>query len=106
MKEIEQLLELKKNPYYEFSPEESKRLNDFLAKNSDTRAPRKKNGKDSEKNIPATVLNKNRVQKETGVIPVINHVVKIQKAVVDEASEDIDTETEAFEEIVHPDAVK
>lgn len=95
MKSIEQLVELSTNPYYEFSPEEQKRLNDFLFKKSDTQAPAKKNGKNSEKNIPATVLNKNVVRPETGQIPTINNVV-------DEKT----SESEAVEEIVHPDAVK
>lgn len=95
MKDISQLLELQKNPYYQFSPEEEKELNDFLAKKSDTPTPAKKNGKDSEKNIPATVLNKNVVKKETGEIPTINNVV-----------EEKTSEAEAVEEIVHPDAVK
>lgn len=74
MKTVEQLIELSKNPYYQFSPAEQKLLNDFLAKNSDTQTQAKKNGKDSEKNIPATVLNKNVVAKETGAIPTINNV--------------------------------
>lgn len=76
MKDIEQLIQLQKNPYYEFSLEEKKRLKDFLAKNSDTQTPQKKNGKDSEKNIPATVLNKNVVAKETGKIPTVDNVVQ------------------------------
>lgn len=95
MKDISQLIELSSNPYYEFSPEELKRLNDFLAKKSDTQAPAKKSGKTSEKSTPATVLNKNNVQKETGQIPTINNVV-------DEKT----SETEAVEELAHPDAVK
>lgn len=95
MKTIAQIIELSSNPYYQFSPEEQKRLNDFLAKKSDTQAPVKKNGKPSEKSTPATVHNKNNVQKETGKIPTINNVV-------DEKT----SETEAIEELVHPDAVK
>lgn len=95
MKDISQLLELQKNPYYQFSPEESQRLKDFLAKNSEKKTPQKKSGKNSEKNIPATVLNKNVVKKETGDIPTINNVVD-KKA----------SESEAVEEYVHPDAVK
>lgn len=92
MKTVEQLLELKDNPYYAMSPEEKKLLNDFLSKNSGQTSQAKSNGKDSEKNIPATVLNKNKVQKETGEIPKIN----------DSAQK----ETAALEEAIHPDAVK
>lgn len=93
MKSIEQIIELSSNPYYAFSPEELKRLNDFLAKKSDTQAPAKKNGKNSEKNIPATVINKNRVQKEVGAIPTINNVAERQE------------EAFATEEAIHSDAV-
>ena len=74
MKSIEQLLELSGNPYYTMDPEEKTALKDFLSKKSEQKAPATKSGKDSEKNIPATVLNKNVVQKETGTIPTINNV--------------------------------
>ena len=69
MKSIDQLLQLQKNPYYHFLPEEQQALNDFLSKNSDGSKPQKKTTVDSETNIPATVINKNVVHKETGVIP-------------------------------------
>lgn len=94
MKSIEQIIELSSNPYYQFSPEEQKRLNDFLAKKSDIQAPAKKNGKNSEKNIPATVINKNRVKKETGDIPTINGLTDKKTS-----------EAQAVQEYVHPDAV-
>ena len=93
MKTIAQIIELSSNPYYQFSPEEQKRLNDFLAKKSDTQAPAKKNGKSSEKSTPATVHNKNNVQKEVGTIPTINNVAERQE------------EAFATEEAIHPDAV-
>lgn len=76
MKSVEQLIELSTNPYYEFSDEERTRLNAFLARNSEPQSQQKKNGKDSEKNIPATVINKNKVQKETGEIPTVDNVVQ------------------------------
>jgi len=95
MKTIEQLLDLKTNPYYQFTPEEEAALNAFLSRSSEEPAPQKQSGKSSEKNIPATVLNKNVVRPETGTIPTINNVV-------DEKT----SEAEAVEEIVHPDAVK
>lgn len=122
MKSIEQLLEISKNPYYTLTNEEQARLDDFLSKKSEQKAPVKKNGKDSEKNIPATVINKNVVKKETGDIPTINNVAKKQNDALEDAEtakavkENLGTkpqvingrteETEAVEEIVHPDAVK
>lgn len=36
MKTIEQLLELSKNPFYTFLPDEKRVLDDFLSKNQDT----------------------------------------------------------------------
>lgn len=87
-KSIEQLLEISKNPYYVLTIEENERLEAFLYKNSERQSLQMKNGKDSEKNIPATVLNKNVVKKDTG---------------------DMDKnmgEAQAVEEAVHPDAVK
>lgn len=78
MKTIEQLIQLQTNPYYVFTPEERKRLDDFLAEKSGRPLPANSNGDSSEKNIPATVLNKNVVQKETGFIPTINNVAKAQ----------------------------
>jgi len=95
MKSIEQLLELRSNPYYEFTPEEKAALDDFLQPKSEQQSQTKKNGKDSEKNIPATVLNKNVVKKETGKIPTVDNVVHEKTS-----------DAEAVEEIVHPDAVK
>lgn len=88
MKTIAQLLELKTNPYYVFSPEESKLLNDFLSTQSAQQKPTKTSSDNSEKNIPATVVNKNIVKKHTGVL------------------ETSDSEAKAVEEAVHPDAVK
>ena len=75
MKTIEQLVELSSNPYYSLSPEEKARLDDFLSKRSEQFTQQKNNGKSSEKNIPATVLNKNIVKKETGEIPTVDNVV-------------------------------
>lgn len=95
MKTIEQLIDLTRNPYYKFSAEEQAEIDAFLSQNSAQPNRAKKSTKDSEKNIPATVLNKNVVQKETGQIITINNVV-------DEKT----SETEAVEELVHPDAVK
>lgn len=77
MKSIEQLLQLKENPYYQLSPEEKARLDVFLFEKQVQQSQPKKNGKDSEKNIPATVLNKNVVGKETGKIPVVDNVAQI-----------------------------
>ena len=69
MKTIEQLLELSSNQYYTMTNEEQAQLDAFLLEKSVRQAPRKNNGNKSEKNIPATVLNKNIVKKETGKIP-------------------------------------
>lgn len=74
MKSIEQLIELSNNPYYTFSLEEKAELDSFLSKKSEQSRQAKKSTDSSEKNIPATVLNKNKVQKETGEIPTINNV--------------------------------
>lgn len=43
MKTIEQLLELTKNPYYKFLPEEQVVLDDFLAKRRAERSPNSQN---------------------------------------------------------------
>lgn len=75
-KTIEQLLEISKNPYYTMTIEENKRLEDFLARNSGQQSQPKNSGEDSEKNIPATVINKNKVKKETGEIPVMENVAQ------------------------------
>lgn len=74
-KTIEQLLQLSKNPYYVFTSEEQEQLNTFLAKKSELLSQQRKNGKDSEKNIPATVINKNIVRKDVGEIPVMENIV-------------------------------
>lgn len=95
MKDISQLLELRKNPYYQFSPEEEKAIKDFLAKNSDTQSRQKQSGKNSETSTRAIAHNKNRVQKEVGDVPVINTF-----------TEKHSTEVAQVEESVHPDAVK
>ena len=80
MKTIEQLLELKDNPYYDFTPEEKAVLDTFLYKRQAQQAHRK--GKSDKSGVVtlATVLNKNQLMKETG-------------------------EIEEMENIVHPDAV-
>lgn len=59
MKTIEQLLELSKNPYYTFLPDEQAVLDDFLAKKRAKRSKnlRNKNLVPSENNIPVTVRN-------------------------------------------------
>lgn len=90
-KTIEQLLELANNPYYSLSNDEQAELDAFLSKKSEQSASRKTSGDNSEKNIPATVLNKNKVQKETGEIAKIN--------------DSVESESAAVEETVHPDAV-
>lgn len=95
MKSIEQLLQLSKNPYYKFSDDEQAELDSFLSSKSEQKKSQKNSSDDSEKNIPATVLNKNVVAKEIGKIPTINNVV-------DEKT----SESQAVEEAVHPDAVK
>lgn len=81
MKSIEQLLELRQNPYYTFTEEEQERLKAFLSEKQGQKTQAKTGSTNSEKNIPATVINKNIVVKETGEIP-------------------------AMEEYIHPDAVQ
>lgn len=68
-KSIEQLLELSQNQYYVMTNEERERLDTFLSKRSAQQNPQKDSGSSSESDTPAIVLNKNRVPKETGVIP-------------------------------------
>ena len=75
MKSIEQLLELSKNSYYTLSNEEQAELDAFLAKQSEQQRQQKTSGDSSEKNIPATVLNKNIVKKEVGEIEVMENIV-------------------------------
>ena len=59
MKSIEQLLELSKNPYYKFTPNEMTVLDDFLSKKQEKalKSNQKKNSKNSEKNTPVRVRN-------------------------------------------------
>lgn len=59
MKTIEQLLELTKNPYYQFTAEEMVLLNDFLDKRSveTSTSSVKKKSKSSDKNTPVRVRN-------------------------------------------------
>ena len=73
-KPIEQLLELSKNPYFTLSDEEQARLDAFLSKKSAQQSRQKTSGNDSERNIPATVINRNIVRKETGEIPTYENV--------------------------------
>lgn len=79
MKSIAQLLELSSNPYYAFTPEERQLLDDFLETQSRASTQQKTSSDDSEKNIPATVINKNVVKKETGIIPLANNDVAAAK---------------------------
>lgn len=73
-KTIEQLLELSQNPYFTMTNAERERLDAFLSKKSAQQYSQKTNGSDSEKNIPATVINKNKVNKEIGEIPTVDNV--------------------------------
>lgn len=59
MKTIEHLLELSKNPFYKFSPEEKERLEDFLSKKQEKPSKRsgKTDSKNSDKNTPVVVRN-------------------------------------------------
>lgn len=59
MKEIEQLLELSKNPYYKFTREEEVALDSFLSKRRDLDSKKflKKNSDGSSKNTRVTVRN-------------------------------------------------
>lgn len=68
MKTIAQLLQLSKNRFYKFTPEEQKLLDDFLATQSGQSSQQKDSSIDLSKKTPATV-HKNIVQKDTGVIP-------------------------------------
>lgn len=84
-KSIEQLLELSKNPYFTMSEDERKRLDDFLSKKSAQQNQPKNSGDSSEKNIPATVINKNKVNKETGQIPTVDNVASKQNDTLEQA---------------------
>jgi hypothetical protein len=68
-KTIEQLLELKNNPYYHLSIDEQRELDAFLSNNSEQEMYPRINSRDSSNKTPAIVLNKNLVKKEIGLIP-------------------------------------
>jgi hypothetical protein len=91
MKTIAQLLELSKNRFYKFIPEEQEALDDFLLNKSAQQNRQVKHSTGSSKQTPAIVKQKNIVRPEHGDIPL---------------EEDREPETEAVEDIVHPDAVK
>lgn len=74
MKTIEQLIELSQNQYYSLTNEEQATLDAFLFEKAAQADQQKNSGKKSEKNIPATVINKNIVKKETGEIPTVDNV--------------------------------
>ncbi len=59
MKTIQQLLELSKNPYYQFPDDERAVLDDFLEKKraSESKKSRKKSSRRSSKKTPVTVRN-------------------------------------------------
>lgn len=59
MKTIPQLLELAKNPYYQFLPDEQKVLDDFLSKKraAALKLSQKKTSKESSEKTPVTVRN-------------------------------------------------
>lgn len=94
MKSISQLLDLSKNPYYVFTSEERAALDAFLSKNSEQKPSAKDSSTNSEKNIPAIVRNNNIVRPEKGDIPTMDNTVDKHQS-----------ESEAVEDLVHPDAV-
>ena len=59
MKTIEQLLELSKNPYYKFTPDEQQVLDDFLVKRraKPSKNSQNQNSKNSEESTLVTVRN-------------------------------------------------
>lgn len=59
MKTIQQLLELSKNPYYKFTPDERMVLDDFLLQSQDTdsKKSQEKSSKKSSKRTHVTVRN-------------------------------------------------
>ena len=59
MKTIQQLLDLAKNPYYQFTKDEQAVLDDFLSKkqDKDSETSQKSNSKQSSKKTPVTVRN-------------------------------------------------
>lgn len=59
MKTIEQLLQLSKNPYYKFTPDEEMLLNDFLSKKQAkaSKKSQKKNSTESSAKTRVTVRN-------------------------------------------------
>lgn len=69
MKTIDQLIELKKNPYYQFTVEEQKAYDAFLSGSSEQNPLPKNSSKDTDKKIPATVRAKNVVETEKNLIP-------------------------------------
>lgn len=108
MKTIEQILELTQNPYYSLTNEEQKLYEAFLSKKSGQHSPQTGNSKDSDSSTPVIV--KNIVRTEHGQIPTADQVATAdslaeQPATANDTDERSD-ETEAVEDIVHPDAVK
>lgn len=78
MKTIEQLLALSKNPYYHFSPEEEKKLNDFLSKKK-AKGSKKSAGsysKNSDKDTPVTADEDDERQSSGDSVKVRNLVPK------------------------------
>lgn len=59
MKTIQQLLDLSKNPYYQFTDDERAVLDDFLEKKraSDSKKSQQKSSKESSKKTPVRVRN-------------------------------------------------
>lgn len=59
MKTIEQLLELSKNPFYQFMPAEKQVLDDFLSKKreKDLKNSQEKNSPNSDSSTPVIVRN-------------------------------------------------
>jgi hypothetical protein len=69
MKTIEQLLQLKKNPYYVFSKEEQEAIDSFLLAQSELPKPQVSSSTSSSKHTPAIVVSKNKMVKVIGEIP-------------------------------------
>ena len=63
MKTLEQLLQLSKNPYYKFTPEEKRVLEDFFLNGSDVDSTKHQNNKSNKQSKKTRVIVRNVVKK-------------------------------------------
>lgn len=69
MKDIEQLLQLSKNPYYVFQPDEQRMLDDFLSKKQASTSKKSRKKSSSESSEKTNVRVRNIVEKADTSVP-------------------------------------